>query len=158
VTSPTSAAVAPDPEMTTVRRAFDAASRRMCEAGDEGQLADELSNMLHHLYRLGELQSHRWGLTKSAFNAKVSAVPGALGGLWIRAFDTHEVATVSELGDLISDYYTNIYGVLVWRSHAAMPFANSDKDGRYVDYDTNLQDRPVLDTLNAAFSGLEALI
>src|ERR687888_660317 len=84
-----------DPELTAVRRAFNAAFLRMCQATEVDVQHDELSNMLHHLYRLGELCSRRWQLTGKAFWAKVGVVPGALGALWIRCYDTHELAIVS---------------------------------------------------------------
>lgn len=44
-----------DPELNTVSYAFDAAFQRMCEAKDDDALTAELSNVLHHLFRLREL-------------------------------------------------------------------------------------------------------
>jgi hypothetical protein len=59
MTTPTPPAGAPRPtsdqELERVRRAFDGALRRMCAAPTVADLEDELSNMLHQLYRLGEL-------------------------------------------------------------------------------------------------------
>jgi hypothetical protein len=112
-----------DPELTAVRRPFDAALLRMCQAGDVDLLRDELSNMLHHMYRLGELCARRWQLKgdHAGFNAKVAKVAGALGALWIRTFDTHEIASISTTGDVYSDFYTELDGVAVWKPVAAMP-------------------------------------
>jgi hypothetical protein len=79
-----------DPELAAVRRAFDAAYRRMVECSNLEELPDELSNMLHHLYRLGELRKRKWkaavqGFTKKDFVARVGrGVHGALGAIWIR--------------------------------------------------------------------------
>jgi len=152
-----------DPELTAVRRAFDAAFQRMCEVTDRDELRDELSNLLHHLYRLGELRSRRWGtngqkLAEGDFNARVTQVPGVLGALWIRSYDTHEIATVSKFKDVYSGFYTKMYGVLVWQCIGYMPFVKLPKPAdRYVDYQSNLENKPVLDTLRSAFDGLAAL-
>lgn len=152
-----------DPELTAVRRPFDAAFQRMCEVTDRDELRDELSNLLHHLYRLGELRNRRWGtngqkLSEGDFNARVTQVPGVLGALWIRCYDTHEIATVSKFKDVYSDFYTKMYGVLVWRCIADMPFVKLPKAAdRYMDYQSNLENKPVLDALRSAFDGLAAL-
>ena len=83
---------------------------------------------------------------------------GALGAIWIRTFDTHEIATVADIGDKYADVYTAIYGVLVWRQPAAMPFLILPNEiARFNDYQTHLADRVVLKTLRAAFDGLSAL-
>lgn len=154
-----------DPELTAVRRPFDAAFLRMRQAGDTDLLRDELSNLLHHLYRLGELSARRWQVrSRSAvFNARVlNVVPGALGAMWIRIFDTHEIASVSTMGD--GDRYSDFYAYgsrLLWKPIAAMPFVNKPQEAvlipRYNDYQ-NLEDRPVLDTMRRAFDGLATLL
>jgi hypothetical protein len=107
-----------DPELTDVRRAFDAAFRRMCEVTSRDEQRDELSNLLHHLYRLGEPCSQRWGtngkkLSEGDFNTRTTQIPGALGALWICSYDTHEIATVAKFKDVYSDFYTKMSGVLV---------------------------------------------
>jgi hypothetical protein len=158
-----SVATTEDPELTAVQRPFDAAFQRMCEATNHDEMRDELSNLLHHLYRLGELRSARWGingqkLKENPFNARVAPLPGILGALWIRAYDTHDIATVAKLKDTYSHYYTKISGVLVWKCIADMPFVKLPKaSDRYMDYESNLQNNPVLDTLRSAFDGLTAL-
>jgi hypothetical protein len=154
-----------DPELTAVQRPFDAAFSRMCRAGDVDLLRDELSNMLQHMYRLSELCSRRWQLKRdpAGFNAKVvNVVPGALGAIWIRRYDTHEIAEVSTTADIYSDSYTDLYGVLVWKRLAAMPFIakpdnRSANLARYNDYQ-GLENKPVLDTMRRAFDGLAALL
>jgi hypothetical protein len=149
-----------DRELTSVCRAFDAAFQRMREAANTDTLQDELSNMLHHMYRLGELRMRRWRAGNSAFTENdfthpVSQIAGALGALWIRCYDTHEIAVISQLTDRYSDYYTNIYGILIWQPVQAMPFIKiPNAANRYTDYCTNLADKPVLDTLRKAFDHL----
>jgi hypothetical protein len=148
-----------DPELTAVQRPFDAAFARMCRAGDIDLAIDELSNMLHHMYRLGELCGRRWQVTASGFNANVvNVVPGALGAIWIRSYDTHEIAEVSTIGGVYSGFYTALYGVLVWKPVAAMRFVSKPSKGsvvaRYQDYQRHLENKPVLDTMRRAFDGL----
>ena len=152
-----------DPQLTDVRRAFDAAFRRMCEATNSGEQRDELSNLLHHLYRLGELRSRRWGtndrkLSDNDFNAHTSHIPGVLGALWIRGYDTHEIATLAKSKDAYSDFYTKISGILVWQCVIDMPFIKKPRPAdRYVDYQLNLENKSVLDSLRFAFDALAAL-
>jgi len=49
----------PEPEQHALRYAFDAAFQRMCEAKADYQMAEQLSNLLHHLFRLRELCRRR---------------------------------------------------------------------------------------------------
>jgi hypothetical protein len=152
-----------DPELTDVRRAFDSAFQRMCSATSRDEQRDELSNLLHHLYRLGELRSRRWGingqkLSEGDFNSRTAQVPGTLGALWIRSYDTHEIAAVAKFKDAYSNFYTELHGILVWKCIADMPFVNLPKaPDRYVDYQSNLENNPVLDTLRSSFDGLATL-
>jgi hypothetical protein len=152
-----------DPELIAILRPFDAAFKRMCEAADSAEMRDELSNLLHHFYRLGELRSRRWAangqkLSETNFNARVAQVPGALGALWIRSYDTHEIATVAKSRDMISDYYTKVAGILVWQCIADMPFIKPPTvAARYNDYESNLQNKPVPDALRSVFDGLVSL-
>jgi hypothetical protein len=150
-------------ELTIVRRAFDSAYRRMIECNKPEELIDELSNMLHHLYRLSELRKRRWkaviqDFTKNDFIARMGQVNGALGAIWIRAFDTHEIATVTDVGDRYADVYTATYGVLVWKQPAAMPFLVMPKEiARFDDYQAHLAGRVVLMTLRTAFDNISDL-
>ncbi len=152
-----------DPEFTAVRRPFDAAFLRMRQAGDVDLLRDELSNMLQHLYRLGELRRRRWQLKRNdheRFNAKAKVVPGALGAMWIRTFDTHELFSLSMMSDLYSDFFSDLYGVSAWKPVAAI--VSKPPGGwalvRYEDYQAHLENKPVLDTMRRAFDGLASLL
>ncbi len=148
----------PDPELTAVRRAFNAAFQRMREANDTGELQDELSNMLHHMYRLGELCKRRWQINDKGLTKKIKHISGALGALWIRCYDTHQLATTAKVENIYASFYPKKYGLLVWETVNAMPFIQKPKDvDRYTDYEW-LQNRPVLDTLRAAFDGLAAML
>jgi hypothetical protein len=153
-----------DGELQVVRRAFEAAFRRECECTDPDRLQDELSNMLHHTYRLGELLARRWkalesDLTKADYTRRLMAVPGALGALWIRCYDTHQVASVTTLSSVYSDVYTALYGVLTWQPLSVMTFINLPKEiQRSDDYQEHLATKPVLDTLKAVFNGMADLL
>jgi hypothetical protein len=148
-----------------VRRAFDSAYFRMCLGTNAETLQDELSNALHHTYRLGELRKRQWeangngnGGSASPFAARVKQVRGALGALWIRAYDTHQIAIVSELDTQYSGVHTAMHGVLLWKPASALDCIVMPKDyDRYTDYLAHLAQRPVLDTLRSAFDGLAAL-
>ena len=155
-----------DTELLAVRRPFEAAFLRLCEADHLDGVRDEVSNALHHLYRLGELRRRRWAttsggkpLTNSDFNQKAGPVPGVLGALWIRSFDTHEIASLISPGDAYADIYANT--VAVWNSVSTMSFLGKPTGAmvdRCSDYVSALQDRVVIDTLRAVFDGLEKLV
>ena len=71
---------------TRIRRAFDAAFQRFREADSfEGQ-EDELSNMLHHLFRLVDA---RGGVDK--FEAEPQLAGHAAALVLMRHKDTHEL-------------------------------------------------------------------
>ena len=81
-----------DPELHAVSYAFDAAFRRLCEARDDDALMAELSNALHHLYRLRELCKRR--LTPAGFYALEESsgdLREARAACWARGFDTHRL-------------------------------------------------------------------
>jgi hypothetical protein len=152
-----------DPELHAVRHAFGAAFLRMCQAETEDALAAELSNLLHHLFRLRELCVRRLGPGFYATAAASSDLRAAMGACWARNFDTHEVyapADVSEdgYGDFYSDYYTALYGVVLWKPLAQLPRQQDPGHHREVDYVAELEGKPVLDTLRRAFDGLAGLL
>ena len=112
---------APDLQLDRVRRAFDAAFRRMCAAPTVADLEDELSNVLHQLYRLGELCRWRLGTpagTKLSPRDFATVLNGsddlrrARAAMWARTFDTHDLVVVASLADVFSDFYTELFGVL----------------------------------------------
>ena len=87
------------PQLERIRRAFDAAFLRMSVAKTPGDLEDELSNMLHHLYRLGELCRWRLGppgdpLDKKEFGKVLLGsddLRAARAAMWVRNDDTHNL-------------------------------------------------------------------
>ena len=136
----------------------------MLERTSLEELPDELCNMLQHSCRLGELRKRRrWRaadptFTEKVFITRVLQVPGALGARWIRTYDTHEIATVSRAADVYASVYTAMYGVLVWKPIADMPFVNEPAGSDQAkDYQAHLADKVTFDTLRAAFYGLAAL-
>jgi hypothetical protein len=163
----------PDPNLDRIRRAFDAAFRRMCAATTQADLEDELSNLLHQLYRLGELCRWRLGtppgvsafvpatmagvkLSPKAFGAVLAGsddLRAARAAMWARTLDTHHLVPVAAPADLFSDYFTAMFDVLAWQ-----PLTQTDPDGRHVDYADVLEGQPVLDTTRRAFDAMAGLL
>jgi hypothetical protein len=148
----------PDPELDRVRRAFDAAFQRMRAASTVGDHEDELSNLLQHLYKLGELVRKRRGLTKNGLKQFLhdSADPdvrAAGAAMWARTFDTHDTMVVGLVGDLYTDTYGEMLG-----SWKPLTQTHPDNYGRHDDYAKLLKDRPVLDTARRAFDALAKLL
>ena len=84
----------------------------------EGSDQDELSNALHHLYRLGELASER---DPSLQDQTVAAqAPGALGAQWIRGYDTHQVMQLTVNGQTYPKTYPVSYN-FTWLPLSSMP-------------------------------------
>jgi hypothetical protein len=149
----------PDPQLGQVRHAFDSAFRRMCEAKTEADLVSELSNMLSHLYRLWELCRTR--LTSPKFFAIVAStndLRAARAAIWARSFDTHDLFVVASDENMYSGYYTARYGVLAWKPLSSLPVSSNPANyGQDSDYVSELESKPVLDTLRRAFDALAAL-
>jgi hypothetical protein len=164
---PDSGALTPDlhEKRDRVRRAFDAAFQRMCAATTVDDVEDELSNLVHHLYRLGELCRWRFGppgkqLSPEDFGRVLLGsddLRAARAVMWVRADDTHnlfmEVAPPAALADVYPDYYTAMYGTLVWQ-----PLTKPDSAGRDKDYADTLKGRSVLGTTRRAFDALASLL
>jgi hypothetical protein len=150
----------PNPEFDRIEKAFNDAFRRMCAAPTEADLESELSNLLNHLYRLGELCKRRLG-EKTFYSKMVSSddLRRARAAMWARAFDAHRAAVVAPLGDRFSDFYTEMYGVAAWEPLANLP-EQTDKwgHGRHLDYTKFLEGMPVLDTTRRAFDAMAALL
>ena len=124
-------------------------------------LDGELSNLLHQLYRLGELCRRRLApagarLSPKAFGAMLTGSRGlraARAAMWARGLDTHDLVEVATPPDSYSDRYGDIYGAVTWR-----PLTQTDPDGRHLDYANELEGRSVLDTMRRAFDALAALL
>jgi hypothetical protein len=113
----------PDDRLARITRAFNTAFRRLCAAENIDDVEDEVSNLLHHHYRLGELR--RQGRGRAEFYAVLEesdALKTAKAALWARTFDTHDLMRVSLLGDRFSDFFTNLVYVPVWRPLAELRF------------------------------------
>ena len=169
MTTPAQPAGAPGPttdqELERVRRAFGSAFGRMCAASTVADLEDELSNMLHQLYRLGELCRWRLGPTSTklsplAFGTLLAGsddLRAARAAMWARRFDTHDLVVVATPAGLYSNYYTAMYGVLAWQPLTSLP-EPTDPDGRHLDYADVLEGRAVLDTMRRAFDAMAGLL
>jgi hypothetical protein len=157
-----------DPKLTRVRRAFDAAAQRLQAATTQAEVEDELSNMLHHLYRLGEMCRRRLAkppaqqLSKKEFGERLRRGSiderAARVAMWLRAEDTHKLVAVdlATAPDTYGDTYGDVYGAADWK-----PITLTDQDPaaeRHKDYPQVFQGQPVLDSTRRAFDALAALL
>lgn len=142
-------------ELHVINRAFKAAIFRLAAPDDyPGSKADELSNALHHLHRLGELGRR----TFPALGDRPVAVgaPGALGAQWIRQYDTHQIAQLAT-ASVMTRRYLRSYG-LVWRHLADMPFIAAADTGYAQDYSDHLAGEDVVRTMSGCFDDLERIV
>ena len=82
-----------------------------------------LSNLLCQLYRLSELVKHEFG-DPTRFHDALRATPdhcAARAAMWVRNFDTHQTVVVADMDDSFTDYFTEMFGTLVWRPLADLP-------------------------------------
>jgi hypothetical protein len=150
----------PDPQLDGIRRAFDNAFQRLCEASTPADAEDEFSNTLNHMYRLNELGKRRLG-DKTFHQRMIGSddLRAARAAIWARTFDVHDVVAVAAMGAVLSDYLTAMVGVLVWKPLASLP-DQTDKWGydRHLDYASFLENRSVLGTSRRAFDAMAALV
>jgi hypothetical protein len=74
-----------------------------------------------------------------------------VGGIvYARGFDHHQLVEWADLEDVLSDVYTEMYGVLCWRELAQVPKARADAHGRDSYYRSHLEKKPVPDSLLVA--------
>jgi hypothetical protein len=148
-----------DPELNTVSFAFDAAFQRFRAACADDSWMAELSNMLHHLYRLRELCKTRLVGFEQQIEPQAPALKPERGATWARNYDTHRLFRLSSAGlaPVYAKTYGAVYGELLWRPRVQLPLA-PDHHGRYVDYESELEGKPIPDTLRRAFDSLAALL
>jgi hypothetical protein len=144
--------------VTDPKQGFDLAFKALCEAADFDAAEIHLGHAMEDLYRLYELAKQPPS-SKAARDAALDSTGDgktALAIVWARKFRTHDVAEVSRAAGIYSDYYTNLYGVLAWRRRSDFTPAT---DGRnwHLYYDSYLEGRPVLDTLQTAASAVIAV-
>lgn len=130
-----------------IKRAFDSAFQRFCEAQSFEDQEDEASNMLHHL---GRLIDERGGVNQYVGSPAPAEHAAAL--LLYRHKDTHDAVRLGTTDDVFTDHFTDLFGTLVW---ALPPVIQND--ARFGPYDVAyLVGRPVVDTLRAAFDAVFA--
>lgn len=128
----------------------------MCEAATLDAAVDPLNEMLNQLYRLSELAKRKhYGGDADLFYRALAGVTGgdaAAAALWARTFDVHHAFEVGESADVHSNYYTNLYGVVVWKQRSQLPPPNPKHKayGRELLYDAHMAGLPVLDTTRTA--------
>src|ERR1044071_1316345 len=100
-----------DSELHTVGFAFDAAFQRFREAVDDDSWMAELSNMLHHLYRLRELCKTRLVGFEQRIEPQEPALKLERGATWARNCDTHRLFRLpsARLADVYAETYGAVY-------------------------------------------------
>ena len=148
-----------DPQLHAVRYAFDAAFRRFREASDDDSWMAELSNMLHHLYRLRELCKTRLAGFEQQIEPQTPALKPERGATWARNCDTHRLFRLpsTQLASVYAETYGAVYGELLWRPRIELPLA-PDNHGRYLDYESELDGKVIPDTLRRGFDAMAALL
>jgi hypothetical protein len=153
------------------KRAFALAFTAACKAEDFEAAEIHVGHAMDELYRLYELAKKSPSRADRAARdeALVKIDKGEIAGavIWARKFRTHdsmqlsqavEAVEVSQAANRYGSYYTNLYGVLVWRPRS--DFTTDDDNGRgwHLFYDTHLEGRPVLETLQQAAKALGDLV
>jgi hypothetical protein len=156
--------------LSNPKRAFDLAFADACEAADFETAEIHLGHAMDELYRLYELakKSPSKADKRARDQALIKIDKGEIAGavVWARKYRIHDSMQVSHAAgalevtqpaDQYSNCYTNLYGVLAWRPRS--DFTTGDDNGRgwHLFYDTHLEGRPVLDTLQQAAKALETL-
>ncbi|KIQ15349.1 hypothetical protein [Rhodococcus sp. MEB064] len=151
----------------SAKAGFDKAFLGICNATTVTEAEVELSNAMHHHYRLFE-----WWRTQIANNsataitkrdmALVHMAPHAPTGVaiaWARTFDVHEMLFLSEMTGAYGTYYTKMYGTLMWMPRSAFQGqAGPDDYGRDLLYDSELAGKLTLETLRLGFDQIHALV
>jgi hypothetical protein len=148
-----------DPELHVVTFAFDAAFQRFREASADDPWMAELSNMLHHLYRLRNLCKTRLTDFEQQIEPHAPDLKLERGATWARNCDTHQLFRIPSAGlaPVYAETYSAVYGELLWRPRTELPLA-PDRHGRYLDYESELAGNVIPDTLRRAFDALVALL
>lgn len=136
-----------DQTIGRIHRAFDASFERYCGASTFDQQEDEASNMLHHLYRLSDYLQ-LWSRNAQVVPEKLES---AWALTWVRNADTHRAVRVSEPGDLVTHYLTNLIGSLVWQPVESIP---DSAPARARKFEQTLAGHPVGDSLRFSFDAL----
>jgi hypothetical protein len=144
------------------KRGFQLALAAACEAEDFDTVEIHVGHAMDEVYRLYELAKtspSRAG-KKARDEALVKIDKGKTAGavVWARKYRVHDSVEVSRSADLYSDCFTKLYGVLAWRPRSDFTAEDDNGRGWHLFYDTYLEGRPVLDTLQHAAKALEALV
>jgi hypothetical protein len=144
------------------KRAFDLAFAAACEAVNFDIAEIHLGHAIDELYRSYELakKSPSKADREARDDALIKIDKGKIAGavMWARKYRTHDSMEVSQVADLYSNYYTNLYGVLAWRPRSDFTAEDDNGRGWHLFYDAYLEGRPVLDTLQQAGKALGDLV
>jgi hypothetical protein len=138
----------------------------MRTAPDFDTVEAHFGHALGDLYRLYELAGQPPGSETSRNSILDASTDGklALAIAWSRKFHTHDVIEVTEPGGVFTDYYTELYGTLIWRdsSYIASVMASPKRKKpptatdriRASYFQDHLAGQAVLDTLQRGIGAL----
>jgi hypothetical protein len=88
----------------------------------------------------------------------VPALKLGRGATWARNCDTHWLFRLPSAGPapVYAETYGAVYGELLWRPRIELPLA-SDRHGRHLDYESELEGKVIPDRLRWAFDALAVL-
>lgn len=141
-----------------IKRAFDAAFQRYAAAPSSAEQEDEMSNLLHHLYRLAccrQFDGQQLALLRDSDDPDLQLVAALVK---VRNKDTHVMAVLAEQQDRVPWYVTNLLCALFWSIDVAA-LATTERDGsdhllRQYRVTELLDGREVLYTLRRGFDAL----
>jgi hypothetical protein len=138
---------------------MDRAFQRINAATTDADFEDELSCLLHHLYRFSEFCwkrrrfSSRDAFYKWLHDSNDQDLRRAGAAIWARNFDTHDLVAMASPIDSYGDIYGDVYGAPRWKR-----LTQTEKLGRHQDYADLLEGRAVVPTTRRTFDAMAALL
>jgi len=133
-----------------IDRAFTAAFRRHLGASTNEVGEDEISNMLHHLYRLWEFGGH--GDVVPSRRSKAQNQSWVL--LAVRNSDTHALVSALESADIVPDYVRERFDVLVWQDQSSFDGIDQIRAKRRKLWDQLFAGKAAAESLRSVFDDL----
>jgi hypothetical protein len=132
----------------------------MSAATTDEEVEDELTCVLHQLYRLSELcwkrrqYADRGKFYEWLHQSSDRDLRAAAAATWARNFDTHDLVVMAAPMDTYGDIYGDVYGAPRWNTRPAA----TDRYKRHRDYEDFLDGRDIAPTIRSAFDAMVALL
>ena len=145
-------------ELRLAERGFDQAFQRIAAAKSEDDAVIALHDALGSVFSLESFHIRRLDPipvkhqpNRGPYDAHRAAAKSqgevVAAMAWARDFAAHELVVTSDLGELLSDVFTETFGVLVWRDKDDLPPTRFKTHGRDTHYKNRLEGKPVPETL-----------